>query len=255
MSVTNYFADICRTIQAAAVESNLDPNFLARLIWEESCFDARAVSPAGAEGIAQFMPGTAELRGLGDAFNPAEALWAAAAYIADLTEVYGNIGLAAAAYNAGEARLERYLARTTGLPAETWNYVVTITGQPATVWRDAPPHSTVRVLDEEADSFHDACVAKAEGRTFEGFRQPLPSWGVIFTSNVSEQGMERQVRRLRNRYASLLRTERVEYTFGKTLGMRRAMHMAQVGRETRAEANQFCERLRSMGGACVVLRN
>ena len=108
---STYIPDVCRTIEAAATAHGIDRGFFARLLWKESLFDAAAVSPAGAEGIAQFMPGTAKLRGLDDAFNPAEALYASAAYLADLGRAYGNLGLAAVAYNGGEARADRFVAR------------------------------------------------------------------------------------------------------------------------------------------------
>ncbi|MGB7430843.1 MAG: transglycosylase SLT domain-containing protein, partial [Ahrensia sp.] len=57
---------ICDLIETSATEAQISPHFFARLIWKESRFDALAVSPVGAQGIAQFMPGTAVLRGLAD---------------------------------------------------------------------------------------------------------------------------------------------------------------------------------------------
>ena len=56
-------ARICRLIEVNAETHDLPKDFFARLIWKESRFDPDAVSPAGAEGIAQFMPGTAKMRG------------------------------------------------------------------------------------------------------------------------------------------------------------------------------------------------
>ncbi|TIQ90880.1 MAG: lytic transglycosylase domain-containing protein, partial [Mesorhizobium sp.] len=55
---------VCNLIEAHADQNGLPKDFFARLIWKESRFDPNAVSPVGAEGIAQFMPGTAKLRGL-----------------------------------------------------------------------------------------------------------------------------------------------------------------------------------------------
>jgi len=60
---------ICDLIEAEADRNGVPRDFFARLIWKESRFDANAVSPVGAEGIAQFMPGTARLRGLADPFD------------------------------------------------------------------------------------------------------------------------------------------------------------------------------------------
>jgi soluble lytic murein transglycosylase-like protein len=58
--------DVCRTLEEAAAENGLPVEFFARVIWQESRFNARAVSPKGASGIAQFMPQTAGWHGLAD---------------------------------------------------------------------------------------------------------------------------------------------------------------------------------------------
>jgi len=70
---------ICLMIESAAREANLPLEFFARVIWQESRFRSDAVGPATrsgqrAQGIAQFMPGTASERGLLDPFNPVQAL-------------------------------------------------------------------------------------------------------------------------------------------------------------------------------------
>jgi len=62
-----FIEEICFRIQTVAKAQGIPEAFLARLIWKESRFDPNAVSPVGAQGIAQFMPGTAKLRGLGQA--------------------------------------------------------------------------------------------------------------------------------------------------------------------------------------------
>jgi hypothetical protein len=66
--------DICRALEQGAAENALPVEFFARVIWQESRFDAHAVSPKGAAGIAQFMPATASGHGLADPFEPIEAL-------------------------------------------------------------------------------------------------------------------------------------------------------------------------------------
>ena len=68
-----------------------------------------AVSPKGAQGIAQFMPGTAADRGLDDPFEPKSAIVHSASLLADLRTEFGNVGLAAAAYNAGAERVRAWL--------------------------------------------------------------------------------------------------------------------------------------------------
>ena len=104
--------DICRALEQSAAENALPVEFFARVIWQESRFDARAVSPKGAEGIAQFMPRTASWHGLADPFEPVEALRHSAAYLRELLDRFGNLGLAAAAYNAGPARVSAWLTAT-----------------------------------------------------------------------------------------------------------------------------------------------
>ena len=102
------FVDIvCPIMQQQAEARNLPPMPFVRLIWKESRFNPRAVSPKGAQGIAQFMPGTAEERGLDDPFEPKSAIVHSASLLADLRREFGNFGLAAAAYNAGAERVRR----------------------------------------------------------------------------------------------------------------------------------------------------
>ncbi|WP_242218787.1 lytic transglycosylase domain-containing protein [Shinella zoogloeoides] len=97
----------------------------------ESAGDMRAVSPAGAMGLMQIMPATwAELRGrygLGrDPFAPRDNILAGTAYLREMLDRYGNAAAMLAAYNAGPARLDEYLATGRALPAETRAYVAAI---------------------------------------------------------------------------------------------------------------------------------
>src|ERR1700687_1251364 len=131
--------DICRAIEQDAAANGLPVEFFARVIWQESRFNAQAVSRKGARGIAQFMPATADWRGLADPFDPIEALKNAAAYLHDLREKFGNLGLAAAGYNAGPGRISAWLAGRRALPDETRNYVAIVTGWTADEWASASP--------------------------------------------------------------------------------------------------------------------
>ena len=114
---------ICNALAAAAAENDLPIDFFTRLIWQESRFDPTAVSRAGAQGVAQFMPATASWRGLADPFDPVEAIAKSAKLLRDLRREFGNLGLAAAAYNAGPGRVRDWLAGRRGLPRETRAYV------------------------------------------------------------------------------------------------------------------------------------
>lgn len=253
---STYIADVCRVIGASARANGLDAGFFARLVWRESLFDASAVSPAGAQGIAQFIPETAKRRGLADAFNPAEALVVSARYLADLRDAYGNIGLAAAAYNGGEARVERFIAEEGGLAAETRAYVMAITGHSAEAWRDAPPATVDLALAPKLE-FEAACVAQASNRKVPSFRtEPvLQPWGVVVASSRERDSASRQVARLQNRHAGVLAGEPVSYTRTRRAGMAYPLTYAQIGRPTRTEAEALCQRLRAAGGDCMVLRN
>src|SRR5205814_3119733 len=114
--------------------NGLPAPFFANLIWQESAFDPRSVSRAGAQGIAQFMPETAKEYGLVNPFDPIHALNAAGKFLNKLVAQFGNLGLAAAAYNAGPGRVNEYVVRHRALPEETRNYVVRITGKTADKW-------------------------------------------------------------------------------------------------------------------------
>jgi cell wall-associated NlpC family hydrolase len=98
----------------------VDPSLLAAVAAKESSFNASAVSPAGAQGLMQFMPATA--KGLGvDPLDPTSAIDGAARYLSSLTKQFGSTELALAAYNAGPGTVSRY----GGIPPypETQNYV------------------------------------------------------------------------------------------------------------------------------------
>jgi Transglycosylase SLT domain len=118
----------------SAVAHSLPVEYFLRLITQESGFNPNSVSPAGAQGIAQFMPATASDRGLKDPFDPTEALPKSAELLNELREHFGNLGLAAAAYNAGPERVRRWLAGEARLPQETLNYVRIVTGREAADW-------------------------------------------------------------------------------------------------------------------------
>lgn len=153
---TAHLTHVCRRIEIEARKWNLPPGFLVRLIWTESRFDADAISPKGARGIAQFMPGTAKARGLEDPFDPKSAIAASAKYLGELRDEYGNVGLAAAAYNAGEGRADSFVSGKSRLPNETEDYVFTITGYTSDKWKaDEPPEADF-TLDETL-SLQEAC--------------------------------------------------------------------------------------------------
>ena len=144
--------EVCDTLAKAAQSNDLPVPFFIRLLFQESRFKPGVVSSAGAEGIAQFMPETSASEGLHNPFDPLEAIPASARFLKKLLAQFGNLGLAAAAYNAGPKRVQDWLAsKGKGkLPQETQGYVKTVTGKPAETWRVAsaggtelsvPPHA------------------------------------------------------------------------------------------------------------------
>lgn len=111
-------------VAAAALANGVPPAVLAALLQAESGYRPDAVSPAGALGIAQFMPGTAAGVGLRDPFDPAQAIPAAGRLLGGHIRAFGSVPLALAAYNAGPGAVRRY----GGVPpyAETRAYVARI---------------------------------------------------------------------------------------------------------------------------------
>jgi soluble lytic murein transglycosylase-like protein len=109
-------------ILQASRESGVPPELLRAMMQMESGGNPRAVSPKGAMGLMQLMPGTARLMGVQDPYDPQENLRGGAAYMARMMQKYGDDQeLALAAYNAGPGRVDSY----GGIPPfpETQNYV------------------------------------------------------------------------------------------------------------------------------------
>jgi hypothetical protein len=250
-------ADICRTLAQAAADSDLPEEFFTRLIWQESRFDPAAVSPAGAQGIAQFMPQIAATRGLTDAFEPLQALRESASYLGELrTTFHGNLGLAAAAYNAGPDRVEAWLAGRSPLPIETQLYVRIVTGYAPQAWTAKPPPR----LASSSTPDGARCVELARLMIDKAQRHPpLTSspawgpWGVQLAGNWSEGAVLATYERLRRKYDAVLGNR-----LPLVLRARRPdlpTFAVRVSEKSRAAADALCARLRAAGGACVVFRN
>jgi hypothetical protein len=153
-SVETVQAARCRIVASAAHATGLPVGVLTRLIWIESRFKSSATSPAGAQGIAQFMPAMAAKRRLLDPYDPEQAIPHAAKLLIDLERRFGNIGLAAAAYNAGSTRVANWLAGSCSLPHAARAYVIALTGRTPEHWaatgraqrgRDASSQSCIAI--------------------------------------------------------------------------------------------------------------
>jgi soluble lytic murein transglycosylase-like protein len=112
----------------SARRNGIDPYLIYSVMHRESGFNGRAVSPKGARGLMQLMPGTAARFGVRDVYDPAQNIEGGAKYLRFLINMFGDerLDLVLAAYNAGENNVLRY-GRSVPPFAETISYVSYIT--------------------------------------------------------------------------------------------------------------------------------
>ena len=125
-TLTSGDAELDELIANIGEAEGVDPRFIHAVIWQESKYEQRARSHAGAQGLMQLMPATARRFGCTDPHNPAQNIAAGAKYLSWLLKRFdGNVELALAGYNAGEGSVDKY----NGIPPyrETQNYVRIIT--------------------------------------------------------------------------------------------------------------------------------
>lgn len=257
---------LCRMIEGAAAKHHIPVDFFTRLIWQESSFRPGVVSGAGAQGVAQFMPGTAAERGLGDPFDPEQAIPKSAELLDDLRTRFGNLGLAAAAYNGGPARVEAWLAGRGGLPSETRGYVEVITGRGADDWANEARGGASAERAEEAPPTRCLILAASfrrgsDHRMLEAYRgpievSPIAPWGVQVAGNFSKDRALASYARARQRHAAILGdvAPMVIGTRWRSRGTR-AFYRVRIPAATRGAAGEICSRLQKAGGACVVLKS
>jgi hypothetical protein len=254
--------EICRTLAQAAADNELPEEFFTRLIWQESRFDSGAVSPAGAHGVAQFMPQTAATRGLANVFEPLQALRESASYLRELRTTFrGSLGLAAAAYNAGPGQVEAWLAGRRSLPAETVAYVRIVTGYAAEAWAAQPlPQFESSTTPPSNTQTGVRCVELAK-LMIERARHRLAltsspawgPWGVQLAGNWSEGGVLAAYERLRRKYGAVL-GDRLPLVLYARRGAG-STFVVRVSESSRTDADALCAKLRAAGGACIVVRN
>jgi hypothetical protein len=197
-----------------------------------------------------------------DPFDPVQALPKSAEFLRELWLEFGNLGLAAAAYNAGPRRVREWLDGTGYMPGETRNYVSAITGMTVEDWKEqrgkpaAPaPRSApgcgdlMAMLRQTPSPFLDQLTQ----RVAHSLAQP---WGVQLAAGFSRDRAMASYARALQRYDSVLkdRDPGIQSTLLRTRGSR-AFYQVRIGTESRSEANALCDRLRKVGGACLVLRN
>jgi hypothetical protein len=247
---------MCWTIAGAAAANELPVTFFMRLIWQESHFNPHEVSRAGAQGVAQFMPATARLRGLENPFDPIEAIAKSAELLRDLRREFGNLGLAAAAYNAGPKRVRDWLDSRRPLPGETRAYLRIITGRPAEEWAGGQK-DVVGSLTTKDIPCNEAVASLVPGYAVPlapPKAQPVNPWGVELVGGLNQTKALEAYRRIQAKYSMIL-ADRQPFTFVKGVIGEMGAVRVRVGAETRMEANKLCAEVRAAGGFCEVLRN
>ena len=255
---------LCLIIESAAKTNDLPLEFFIRVIWQESRFQPKAVGPVTrngqrAEGIAQFMPGTASERRLLDPFDPVQALPKSAEFLSELRNQFGNLGLAAAAYNAGPRRVREWLAGSGGIPEETRSYVAAITGASVDDWALAKKNE--RILHSMSNNSCADLLATLK-RSPNPFviqledrvrRAAVKLWGVQIAAGFNrDNALAMYAKAMRGLSALIGKQDDPLLIHGRGSS---TFYQVQIGTNTRREADDLCNSMRHAGGACLVKRN
>jgi len=259
---------ICLMVESAAKVNDLPIEFFARLIWQESRFQSDAIGPTTrsgerAQGIAQFMPGTASERRLLDPFDPVQALPKSAEFLGELRHQFGNLGLAAAAYNAGPGRVQEWLAGRGSMPRETRNYVAAVTGSTVEDWAlpgrgdgnwpDHAPATSCRELMALLKRGPNAFIAHLEDHVRLAAAK---LWGVQLAAGFDRTKALAMYARAIKRLGAVIGDQDPSLLASRLRSRgSRTLYQARIGADTRQAADDLCGRIRKAGGACFVLRN
>jgi hypothetical protein len=262
--------EICATLESVAALHDLPLPFFVRLIWQESRFRSDVISRAGAQGIAQFMPGTAEWRGLLDPRDPIQSLHKSADYLRELRKTFGNLGLAAAAYNGGSGRVEAWLSGQGGLPRETRRYVEIVTGFSVDDWRTRNEEEGAETqsmpaqipcpfaADNDSEAMRRQKTLRLNA-SLSGERPghlPAGGWSVQIAANYVMDKAQAQLERLEEKFKSILGGRKAIAVSRPVAGRGRApMTRVVIVENSKADAVALCARLRAVGAPCVVTRN
>jgi Transglycosylase SLT domain/SPOR domain len=256
---------MCLMIESAARANHLPLEFFARVIWQESRFQTDVIGPPTrsgerAQGIAQFMPRTAVERRLLDPFDPVQALPKSAEFLRELRDQFGNLGLAAAAYNAGPQRVRDWMKGARLLPDQTRHYVLAITGTSVDEWAKGakgepgqPGTPNCRQLMALLRRAPNPFVEKLQERINLVGATP---WGIQLSAGFSRDRALAAYAAAAKRYGEVLagRDPSILSTTLQRPGTP-TFYQVRVGAETREDANRLCAKIQRVGGACLVLRN
>jgi transglycosylase-like protein with SLT domain/sporulation related protein len=263
-AATGNSLSICQMAKSAAAANGLPVDFFARVIWQESRFRPDTLGPRTrtgqrAQGIAQFMPMTAAERLLHDPFDPVQALPKSAEFLRELRAQFGNLGLAAAAYNAGPQRVRDWLAGKRTLPSETQKYVRNVTGRSAQDWARPDQRSLTGTISTEisCEQMQTAkLVAKPQPASAVVQPKPASEWGVQLVGDRSEITALAAYRQLQKKHAAILGAYEplIVRTTGKTSSAP-IWSRVRIAAASREAAQALCSRLRAAGENCLVQHN
>ena len=277
--------EVCEALAKAATTNDLPVDFFTRLIWQESHFKPDAVSRKGAKGIAQFMPATARSSGLEDPFNSLEAIAKSGELLRGLRVEFGNLGLAAAAYNAGSGRVRGWLGGRRRLPQETRAYVRFVTGRSVEEWTaghnpvemtsveavpcNLPAATTLfqpkpdiseprpeRLIQPEPDISEPrlAPVIQPEPDPSEPKPESVNPWAVVVVGGPTPEMALARYREWQSKYPAILADREPHVIIRGILGEMGAAQV-RVRQDSRAGAEKMCAALLAAGTYCDVLRD
>lgn len=255
--------NLCEALGAAATANELPVDFFTRLIWQESRFKPDAVSQKGAQGIAQFMPATARENGLENPFNPLQAITKSGQLLRDLRREFGNLGLAAAAYNAGPARVHDWLGSHRPLPRETRAYVRIVTGRSAEEWATGKQTNPVEMpsikipCDLPVTALNEARPEESQPKAEPvkpSIKPSIKPWGVEIVGGTTRANALARYHDWQPKFAGLVRERETNVVIRGVIGQAGAARV-RIGDDTRAGAEKLCASLKAAGTYCDVMRN
>jgi hypothetical protein len=203
------------------------------------------------------MPATASGHGLADPFEPIEALRHSAAYLRELLDRFGNLGLAAAAYNAGPGRVNAWLTSHHALPAETRNYVALVTGWTADEWASSsPPEKPDTTIPQGVPCNRLANLILAPKQERQGIAAHIPRWGIQLAAHLSEATAWAIYRDRLKRFGPLIGDREPIVLHKEIPGMGRAKrYIITIADDDRGPLDKLCQKLIAADAYCDVMRN
>ncbi len=249
--------DVCRALEQSAAENALPVEFFARVIWQESRFDARAVSPKGAEGIAQFMPRDRQLA------RPRRSVRSdrgAAAFGCLLARTAGPVWQSWTRCGSVQCRSRRVSAWLTShraLPAETRNYVALVTGWTADEWASSsPPEKADTTIPQGVPCTRLANLILAPKQERQRIVAYIPRWGIQLAAHLSESTAWAIYRDRLKRFGSLIGDREPIVLHKEIPGMGRAKrYIITIADDDRGPLDKVCRKLIAADATCDVLRN